>query len=83
MSLIYEKWRIRSQMEHKLYTTNGSNPNIYSAKLNLNFHPLEVMSRYRDTQLQVGKNYSYLPKLRTNISKSCFLNTHCVPNNSD
>ena len=22
----------------------------------LNFHPLEVVSRYRDTQLQVGKN---------------------------
>ena len=27
------------------------------AGLNLNFHPLEVVSRYRDTQLQVGENY--------------------------
>ena len=26
---------------------------------NLIFHPLEVMSRYRDLQLQVGDNYSY------------------------
>ena len=25
---------------------------------NLNFHPLEVVSRYRDPQLQVGENYS-------------------------
>ena len=24
---------------------------------NLNFHPLEVVSRYRDPQLQVGENY--------------------------
>ena len=27
---------------------------------NLNFHPPEVMSRYRDPQLQAGENYSYL-----------------------
>ena len=33
--------------------------NIGSAILNnLNFHPLEVVSRYRDPQLQVGENYS-------------------------
>ena len=24
-----------------------------------NFQPLEVVSRYRDPQLQVGENYSY------------------------
>ena len=30
----------------------------------LNFHPLEVVSRYRDPQLQVGGNYSYLLNLR-------------------
>ena len=30
----------------------------------LNLDPLEVVSRYSDTQLQVGKNYSYLiPKV--------------------
>ena len=27
---------------------------------NLNFHPLEVVSRYRDTQLQEVENYSNL-----------------------
>ena len=31
---------------------------------NLNFHPLEVVRRYRDPQLQVGENYSYLFNLR-------------------
>ena len=34
--------------------------NSYLAKLYyLNFHPLEVVSRYRDPQLQVAENYSY------------------------
>ena len=32
--------------------------------LYLNFHRLEVVSRYRDPQLQVGENYSYLFNLR-------------------
>ena len=33
----------------------------YTAELNnLIFHPLEVVSHYRDSQLQVGENYSYL-----------------------
>ena len=26
----------------------------------INFHPIEVVSRYRDPQPQVGVNYSYL-----------------------
>ena len=39
--------------------------NSLPAKLShLNFHPLEVVSRYRDPQLQVGENYSYLIDLR-------------------
>ena len=25
-----------------------------------NFHPLEVVSRYRDPQLQVGENYTFV-----------------------
>ena len=29
----------------------------------LNFQPLEVVSRYCDTQLQVAENYSYLVNL--------------------
>ena len=37
------------------------------AKLSiLNVYPLEVVSRYRDPQLQVGKNYSYLFNFRQN-----------------
>ena len=41
-----------------------SNP---PSKNNLNFHPLEDVSRYRDPQLQVGKNHSYLYILYQNI----------------
>ena len=45
--------------------------NPQSAKLHkLNFQPLEVVSRYRDPQLQVGENYSYLFNWRPNICKS-------------
>ena len=47
-------------------------------KYNLNFHPLEVVSRYRDPQLQVGEEnraYSYLFNLRPNICKSWFPDT--------
>ena len=40
----------------------------------LNFHPLEVMSCYRDPQLQVCENYSYLFNLRSNICKYSCLN---------
>ena len=32
---------------------------------NLNFHPLEVVSRCRDPQLQVSENYSDLTKWRS------------------
>ena len=57
--------------------------NPYPAKLfYLNFHPLEVVSRYRDPQLQVGENHAYLFNLRSNICKSLCLNTHFVPKNS-
>ena len=50
----------------------------------LNFHPLEVVSRYRDPQVQVGENYSYiLFNLRPNIWKSWYLKTHFIPNISD
>ena len=35
---------------------------------NLNVHPLEVVSRFCDPQLQVGENYSYLFHLKPHIS---------------
>ena len=45
--------------------------NPYPFKLiNLNFHALEVVSRYRDPQLQVGENYKYLFILRSILCKS-------------
>ena len=50
---------------------------------NLNFHPLEVVSRYRDPQLQVGENYSYLFSLGAHICKTWCFNTHFVPNDID
>ena len=44
-----------------------------------NFHPLEVVSPYRDTQLQVNKDYSYLFTLRSNIRcKGYDLLTHII-----
>ena len=48
---------------------------------NLNFHPLEVVSRYHDQHLQVAENYSYLFHLRPNICKFSCPNTHFIPNN--
>ena len=33
-----------------MYCENGINPKLY----NLNFHQLQVVSRYRDTQLEAG-----------------------------
>ena len=56
--------------------------NLYPAKLNnLNFHPLEVVSRYRDPQLQVAENYCYLFNLTPKIWKS--LNTDIILKNWD
>ena len=54
--------------------------NPLTAKLiYLNFQPLEVVSRYRDPQLQVAENYLCLFNLSTNISKTGCLNTHLFP----
>ena len=64
----------RIQARHKKTTTTHpstvfkSDP--YPANLiYLNFNSLEVVYRYRDPQLQVGENYSYLLNLRQNICK--------------
>ena len=44
--------------------------NCFPTKLSyFNFHPLEVVSRYRDPQLQVGEDYSYLFKFGSTIHK--------------
>ena len=46
----------------------------------LNFHPPEGVSRYRDPQIQVDKNYTYLFHLSTNIWKSWCSDAHLIPN---
>ena len=48
--------------------------NPLTAKLfNLNFRPPEVVSRWRDPQLQVSKNYLDLTKWRSNIADWCHI----------
>ena len=55
--------------------------NPFTAKLiNLNLHPLEVVSRWRDPQLQVSENYSDLTKWRSTLFKSCWLMSHFLVN---
>ena len=55
--------------------------NPLTAKLfNLNFHPLEVVSRWRDPQLQVSENYSDLTKWRSSVFKYCWLMSHFIFN---
>ena len=61
-----------------VYTIIGQRFNLLTAKLfNLNFHPLEVVSRWRDPQLQVSENYSDLTKyggqLFSNIADRCHI----------
>ena len=48
------KWKIHNT-EH-LTTFNPLTAKLF----NLNFHPLEIVSRWRDPQLQVSENYSDL-----------------------
>ena len=58
--------------------------NPSTAKLRyFSFYPLEVVSRYRDPQLQVTEKYSHLITLSTNMCKSSCLDAHFIPNNSD
>ena len=43
------------------FITDVSRFNLVPAKLSSwNFHPFEVMSRWRNLQLQVGENYAYM-----------------------
>ena len=55
--------------------------NPLTAKLfNLNFHPLEIVSRWRDPQLQVSENYSDLTKWRSTVFKSCWFMSYLIFN---
>ena len=56
-----------------------SSLNPLTAKLfNLNFHPLEVVSRWRDPQLQVSENHSDLTKWTSTLFKSCWLMSNFI-----
>ena len=55
-----------------IYTKVFQRFNPLTAKLfNLNFNPLEVVSRSRDPQLQVSENYSDLTKWKSTVFKYC------------
>ena len=49
---------------------------LHAELSDVNFHPLEVVFRYRDPQLQVAENYSYLSHLRPKIDNCYWLNIH-------
>ena len=54
--------------------TTGVRVNPLTAKLfYCNFHPVEVVSRCHDPELQVSENYSDLTKWGSTIFKSCSL----------
>ena len=48
--------------------------------INLNLYPLEVVSRWRYTQLQLSENNSNLTTLRATILKYCWLMSHFIFN---
>ena len=55
------------------YSSASLNP-LPVKLFNLNFHPLEVVSRRRDPQLQVKENYSDLTNLEVEKFKIVLLN---------
>ena len=72
--------KIKSVFRDVKWCFNASwGPKGLTAKLsNLNFHPLEVVSRWRDPQLQVSEYYSDLTKWRSTLFKSCWLMSHFI-----
>ena len=66
-----------------LVTFQRFKPHLPARVSNLNFHPLEVVSRYPDPQSLIGKRHAYLLNLIPKIALSSCLNTHFIPNNSD
>ena len=71
-------YKIRSHNESDCVSFSFSFANLsinpLPAKLfNLNFHPLQVVTRWRDPQLQVSENYSDLTKWKSTVFKYCWL----------
>ena len=70
---------------HITISTNSELNPLPAKFLNLNFHPLKVVSRYRDPQLAVVEKFSHyfcLVRDQTFANLEC-LNTHFIPNNCD
>ena len=64
-SLYVHKGGLKPDSFHFIYPVN-SFPDMLC---NLNLQPLDVVSRYRDSQSLVSENYTYLFNLRPNICK--------------
>ena len=79
-SIMYFIWpalmRVRAR-DILLPKGNVFNP-LTAKSFNLNFHPLEVVSRWRDPQLQVSENSSDLTKWRSPLFKSCWLMSYFI-----
>ena len=66
---------------YRLYRSTKTRVNPTAKMPNLNFCLLEVVSHWREPQLQVDEKYLSLFYLRQNICKSWFLNTYFNPQN--
>ena len=67
-----KKYNIQGHTNHNIDAAISCMPfDPYPAKLMyLIFQPLAAVSHYRDSQLQVAENYSYLFNFSTHIFKS-------------
>ena len=78
-SLLLAK-KLRALQVFKRIEIEALFPNLPYKLLNWNFHPLEAVSRWRDSQLQVGENYSDLAKWKSTIHKSsCWCHALTLP----
>ena len=77
-------WKIsfimRAQFSRSVLALAHSTNPLTAKLFNLNLHPLEVVSRWRDPQLQASENYSDLTKCTWTIFKSCWLMSHFIFN---
>ena len=73
--------RLLGNCHHHWRQSQHQSLNPLAAKLfNLNFHPLEIVSRWRDPQLQVSENYSGLTKWMSAVFKYCWFMPHFIFN---
>ena len=72
----YRRQVLTSKVDPRAVRVNPLTAELF----NLNFHPLEVVSRWCDPQLQVSENYSDWTKWRSTLCKSCWLMSHFIFN---